>query len=95
MTDDTALTARESKAIERIGPLFENFVRQNNPSGGEDDQTNLADFLAYVMHWAKVQGIDFEAALSTAQMHFAFETEDEDDDVDEDDEDGDEKGDRE
>lgn len=43
---------------------------------GRDDNEALTDLLVDVMHWAKVSGHDFQAALSTAEMHFSFETDD-------------------
>lgn len=43
-----------------------------------DVQTGLVDLLADLMHYAsEEQGLDFEAALDTARMHFQAEVDEE------------------
>lgn len=38
-----------------------------------DDQTNLADLLGDLMHWADQYGCDFERALETSRFHYDAE----------------------
>ncbi len=38
-----------------------------------DDATALQDGLANLLHWCHREGIDFEAALAMARIHFAAE----------------------
>ncbi len=84
MTDVTAETKQES-AVRRITALFEDYKREAH-GGNEDQQTNFADLLADLMHFAKASqadedsAIDFAAALSTASGYFSEENDGEVDD---------------
>jgi len=74
-------TKRES-AVERLDPLVEQYVRATPGESGEPVQTILEDLLADLMHWSAAQDpeeeVDFNRALSTAQMHYDHEHDDED-----------------
>ena len=41
---------------------------------GTDDEDALPDLLADLMHWCDRNSSDFDAALSTARMHYDAET---------------------
>ena len=41
---------------------------------GTDDEDALSDLLCDLMHWCDRNDSDFDAALSTAQMHYEAET---------------------
>ncbi len=72
-------STKQERSAERMAPLFEHYV--SLIGGGEDERTNLADMLADWMHWAKENEVDFDAALSSAQMHYEHEHDDPDDEL--------------
>ncbi len=41
----------------------------------EDQHTNLIDLVSDVMHWCSLNGVDFDAILAKARMHFEAESE--------------------
>lgn len=46
----------------------------NMDSAGEDDQTILTDLLGDLMHWCDRAGIDFNARVDMARLHYDEET---------------------
>ncbi len=42
---------------------------------GSDDEDLLSDFIADLMHWARQNNYDFDAALTRGRDHFIAETE--------------------
>lgn len=51
------------------------YVVENGENGNDFD--DLVDMLASVRHWADRQGIDFDAALERATMHYQDEIDEE------------------
>ena len=47
---------------------------------GEDDATIIGDLLANIMHYCRLNDIDFEARLANGRMHFEAEVEEEEGD---------------
>jgi hypothetical protein len=41
---------------------------------GTDDEDSVADLLCDLMHWCDRDDVDFDAALSSARMHYEAET---------------------
>lgn len=57
------------------GDALESFRAEIMPY--EDDYTTLQDFLADLMHWARIRRVDFEKALSNARDCVEIEREQE------------------
>lgn len=49
--------------------LAEVAIKRHMKETGSDRADVLVDLLTDLMHWAKIEGQDFNAALATAQMH--------------------------
>jgi hypothetical protein len=68
------ISERERERREDFGAAA---IRAGTPDFGQNDdggQTDLADALANVMHYARRSASDFDAALGTARLNFAAET---------------------
>ena len=46
---------------------------RNEVMQGEDDDTTIGDLLANILHYCDQYGVDFDARLTTARMHFEAE----------------------
>jgi NTP pyrophosphatase (non-canonical NTP hydrolase) len=64
---------KEADAVERMAPLFVRYVAAVRGDLNEQ-QTNLGDLLADLMHFAKGTGLDFDEALASGERHFREET---------------------
>lgn len=49
-------------------------LRRFQSETGTDSEDMLGDLLCDLMHWSDRSGLGFEAALSTARMHYEAET---------------------
>lgn len=68
------ISARERERREDFGAAA---IRAGTPDFGQNDgdgRTDLADALANIMHFARRSASDFDAALQTARLNFAAET---------------------
>lgn len=59
----------EKRALWAMAALIE-FVMQT----GSDGEDALSDFLADAMHWCDRHGLDFDAEVERARMHYKAET---------------------
>jgi hypothetical protein len=78
-TESESGTTKREAAAERMPAVLALYSSLVN-GGGSDAQENLTDLLADLMHWAAAtqedeeDRVDFDAALSSAQLHFDFES---------------------
>ena len=49
-------------------------LREFQRVASADDEDTLGDLLCDLMHWSDRNNLDFDAALSRAQMHYEAET---------------------
>lgn len=63
---------KQQAAVRNISPLIEGYITAAGDTG--DQETNLADMLTDLHHWAEANDVNFDAALDLAEENHRAET---------------------